>query len=551
MNIRHLFKTCIVLCGLLSGCLLGAVTSIDVFDKRDLVLPLGGDLAQSNYSHYWDIQARVTGSSASSNLTWNITGLPVGISATDLDKNRVRLVGQLQQVGEYIVTATLSAGAISDTETFVISVRAYGLKANGLKGDDNSDWITMYEGERLIDSLFGWEGWISPSSLNHPGSEHREWSVVDLPITWNLTNVPPGMWFGTFAENPIQYDWAGPNLTHYLYSTGKASEPGEYSIKITTSTSFESSQAEMKIRVLSKAPDIYLDYFPDYIRQSSSAVEYEYIEVSDYHFSHPRSNSYDVDLEKASYSVVGLGHELEIVETEYGVKILGPWPEAGTYIFKVVASNSFGTSELPLEVTVLPSAPLATDLLDVLYFKGYEHDYKRLNFSIPEFAATSFDYQGELPAGMEIEFNQAGSVLVKGFPYEFGDFPITITVTNEFGELIQPITIRVTPGNIFNVDTIQSGSHLYSHWLGFFWAGGYPWIYHFELGWMYVWEGSEHQYDIWFYHYGPPSKGWMYSGRDLDGFFYYEVTPGVWSWQWLYTGTFDPDAPGDGPPANP
>lgn len=76
------------------------------------------------------------------------------------------------------------------------------------------------------------------------------------------------------------------------------------------------------------------------------------------------------------------------------------------------------------------------------------------------------------------------------------------------------------------------GGWFYSSWFGYYNSNSYPWIYHNELGWMYVsGTGSD---NIWMYSSDP---GWIWFARNTFPFLWSDPDQ---AWLWWLQGSHDP-----------
>ena len=96
------------------------------------------------------------------------------------------------------------------------------------------------------------------------------------------------------------------------------------------------------------------------------------------------------------------------------------------------------------------------------------------------------------------------------------------TALNPQGELRAQV---LSP--LFNDAYYYSGSsegYVWSDWLGFFWAGNRPWIYHMVQGWLYTNSANESGVTMWL-----PGQEWIWTTSFLYPW-YYDYQTGEWTW---------------------
>lgn len=294
------------------------------------------------------------------------------------------------------------------------------------------------------------------------------------------------------------------------------------------------------------------------------------------------------------------GLEMRVHNNSLSLSFRGWVSQPGAYRFKIQAMQGDIGRQRSITLDVLPTElalfyesdeyniAVGETLQGIFYLSGNTaEDY---NFSL--------SYEGQLPDGVELDFwdvEEYGQkfIFLRGNPESAGEFPITLVASNLRGTQRLDIKVTVaetidstdespdettidenapdteepvpTPEDNLELDpetepklTLSEtalGPNLveftpgfaYSPWMGFVFVANEPWIYNFEMGWLYVHEETASDEEVWFYHAGNPSLGWMFGGSHLEQFFYYEVAPGNWGWQWFYTGAVDRSIPGDSP----
>jgi hypothetical protein len=146
---------------------------------------------------------------------------------------------------------------------------------------------------------------------------------------------------------------------------------------------------------------------------------------------------------------------------------------------------------------------------------------------------------GALPPGMVID--QARGI-VRGTPassatghtYSFQVNVVDSEVPPQNAQNPFNLTYTITVGSTTDIfaGAPLGGGWFYSSWFGYYNSNSYPWIYHNELGWMYVF-GSDPN-DIWLYS---PNLGFLWTTSTIYSF--------LWSdrdhaWLWYEIGTFNP-----------
>lgn len=338
---------------------------------------------------------------------------------------------------------------------------------------------------------------------------------------------------------------------------GEPTETGEFEVSIKAVNQYGSSTLrELVMKVFPRVPDLPdPDYWGSYGDESLNPRQSEELDALE--LLGPWGYYFDA----LEWRVEGLPGDLEYYTLSGHIGALyfdGKLYDSGEFPISVTVSNEYGSNTRDYILNVRSNKPgigfIQGDVIEVdvgesvnITLENYVHQ--------GEGAGAKWEAVG-LPAGLTLDGHDY-ALFIEGNVVERGHYEIEIIAINDFGRSTAQIDLYVgvssnSPDSVFVEGyTRFAETFAYSDWLGFVFDANFPWIYNFEQGWLYVWEGTTSQDEVWFYHPGPPAKGWMFSGRNLNGFFYYEVTPGVWTWQWLYTGTFDPNAPGDGPPENP
>lgn len=159
-----------------------------------------------------------------------------------------------------------------------------------------------------------------------------------------------------------------------------------------------------------------------------------------------------------------------------------------------------------------------------------------------EFPEITVSTEDELPPGVEIAGVQSKYLMFSGNPEESGSWTTTVTIDYGYDTIDAVVHWRVgDPATrfslIFGDRVFPAGlDTYYSDWFGFVYAGNYPWAYHYEFGWIYMLEDTLEDDAIWFYNEGAEGRGWMFGGRDLEGFFFFQNIEGEWAWEWLNSG---------------
>lgn len=426
---------------------------------------------------------------------------------------------------KFLVLATLPLFWVSNAYAFSI---------------DGPEEITLYQGKSL--------------------REYQVFFVQDAPYpdydqTWTIIEAPK--WVKGFANTAVQA------------LNGTPTKVGDYEVQMQViAKDVKSNIFTVTLHVLSSAPELaepdttqvyQTKYNPGSTMFASPVIKIDLL-----------TPNRATDVDEFETTVTGLPDGANwgytFITTD-AIILYGPWTKVGVYPVSVTFTTKGGSDTVSFDLEVISGAPVIDTLQEAIELdvgEPFERDYTYSGAgSILD--NTEIELAGELPEGMSYSAFSAPNLAkmafsIKGAPTVKGVYPLTLTVRNDYGEDSKDFTIYVgvkAPGEQ-TIAHIALGPDLneivpglaYSQWFGFVFTANAPWVYNYELGWCYLYEGTTSYDDVWMYNVGNPGLGWMYGGDQYDGFFYFETSPGTWGWQWLYTGAVDLSTPG-GPPTNP
>ena len=285
---------------------------------------------------------------------------------------------------------------------------------------------------------------MNVTAANSAGKDAKEYTLtiaenekITPPkiTTTTLDEATEGEWY-SFQINAEgkNISWSatfktlqGLSITGDGVLTGTPETAGTYNITVTAKNSAGSSYAELTLKVNSrpdsaqKVPEIKSSKLPD----AFNGEEYSY-------FLEAEGTNLKWKLADASDA---LPNGLDIREDGeiYGTPDTS---KAKTFKFKVVASNTAGTSEpKTITVKVVAKSPEFKDdaLKEATWNKKYSYTLKVLNMK-----PTVWSVEGDLPEGLKFDKGK-----FTGKPMEVDDFELTIYASNGAVEIKRDFTLTV------------------------------------------------------------------------------------------------------------
>lgn len=328
-------------------------------------------------------------------LTWDISGLPEGLSKNASTTKTLTITGTPTEAGSFTVK---------------VNVSSFGGK---VKADEKTFALTIEADKPAINTSSLPEGTINQSytaSITATGTE---------PLTWEISGLPKGLGHDDSA-------------TSTLTISGTPAEAGSFTVNISAANSAGSDDKSYSlvindviipedIPVVLTAPKIITESLPNaLIGENYSAV----INASG---STP-----------LTWQISGLPDGIDYANSVgTNTLITGQAAQSGTYEITINLTNSVGTDSKVLTLKVNKGGSSSTEIMNNDLPVGFQgHQYNAL-LEASGSGESSWTASG-LPEGLTLE----GSTIT-GTPNVFGEFEITINVKNDSGSDSKTFTLKI------------------------------------------------------------------------------------------------------------